>query len=398
MQAVTNEKRNHDQVSRLSHCIAIFNSRFLFHENGVYFAVNSLCSDDLDLPLDEAPIVKPARARVPEDVSPRTAHGSSRQDRLFDVGDRVDDGEEAAFASGAMVDDPVPEREALSYASDAPDRSGWSTLPVVLFSILLMGIAFAAGYVVRDRALRGASDTVARDGAASSGNASPNAGAEAEAPKPDGQKADAPRDFSDQKVSPPLPGGSAAPPTVSETPAPAPAAAAAPATRPAATTGRLVIRSTPAGATVTVNGRARGRTPLTVDKLPFRSYAINISQKGFATARENVSLSPSDPAQTVNLQLERKAAPTPAAAPRATREAPEPPTPLGSLYIDSRPRGARVFVDGKPMGVTPVSVPDLRSGSHVVRMELPDHRPWTTSARVRAGEQERVSGSLELIR
>jgi hypothetical protein len=57
-----------------------------------------------------------------------------------------------------------------------------------------------------------------------------------------------------------------------------------------------------------------------------------------------------------------------------------------------------VFVDGKPVGVTPVSVPDLRSGSHVVRMELPDHRPWTTSARVRAGEQERVSGSLELIR
>ena len=135
-----------------------------------------------------------------------------------------------------------------------------------------------------------------------------------------------------------------------------------------------------------------------MDKLSFRSYAVSVSQTGFATARENVKLTAAAPSQTVNLELERTAARPAAAAPRATRDAPEPPTPLGSLYIDSRPRGARVFVDGKPVGVTPVAVPDLRSGSHVVRMELADHRPWTTSARVRAGEQERVSGSLEVIR
>jgi hypothetical protein len=50
------------------------------------------------------------------------------------------------------------------------------------------------------------------------------------------------------------------------------------------------------------------------------------------------------------------------------------------------------------MGTTPASIPDIPIGSHVVRLELPDHRVWTTSTRVAAGEQARVTGSLERIR
>ena len=70
----------------------------------------------------------------------------------------------------------------------------------------------------------------------------------------------------------------------------------------------------------------------------------------------------------------------------------------GTIYVDSRPRGARVLIDGRPMGTTPASIPDIPIGSHVVRLELPDHRVWTTSTRVAAGEQARVTGSLERIR
>jgi hypothetical protein len=70
----------------------------------------------------------------------------------------------------------------------------------------------------------------------------------------------------------------------------------------------------------------------------------------------------------------------------------------GTIYVDSRPRGARVLIDGRPMGTTPVSIPDIPIGSHVVRLELEDHRTWTTSTRVAAGELARVTGSLERIR
>jgi hypothetical protein len=57
-----------------------------------------------------------------------------------------------------------------------------------------------------------------------------------------------------------------------------------------------------------------------------------------------------------------------------------------------------VLIDGKPVGTTPASIPDIPIGSHVVRLELADHRAWTTSTRVTAGEQARVTGSLERIR
>jgi PEGA domain-containing protein len=85
----------------------------------------------------------------------------------------------------------------------------------------------------------------------------------------------------------------------------------------------------------------------------------------------------------------------------AGRIAPAEPSPssfAGTIYVDSRPRGARVLIDGRPMGTTPANIPDIPIGSHVVRLELPDHRAWTTSTRVAAGERARVTGSLERIR
>jgi serine/threonine-protein kinase len=222
------------------------------------------------------------------------------------------------------------------------------------------------------------------------------------------------RDYSEQAVAPPAtpPRQQAAatpPPIPSETVAPSGAAPSA-APPPVAAAGRLVVRSTPARAGVTLNGVWSGRTPLTVDKLPFGQYAIRIVQPGYAVARENVMLSADEPARTLAIVLQRQ---TPAAAapaggtatPRARTAAPaaQPQASrtqgfTGSIYVDSRPRGARVFLDGRPVGVTPLTMADVRAGSHVVRLELEDHRPWTASRQVSAGQEERVTGSLERIR
>ena len=71
---------------------------------------------------------------------------------------------------------------------------------------------------------------------------------------------------------------------------------------------------------------------------------------------------------------------------------------VGSIYVDSRPRGARVVLDGRLVGTTPARIPDVPIGSHVVRLELPDHRVWSVSTRVAAGRETPVTGSLERIR
>ena len=67
----------------------------------------------------------------------------------------------------------------------------------------------------------------------------------------------------------------------------------------------------------------------------------------------------------------------------------------GSIEVDSRPRGARVSVDGRPVGQTPLKVTAMSPGDHRVLIELKGHRRVTSTVKVVAGEQARLAVSLE---
>jgi hypothetical protein len=54
-----------------------------------------------------------------------------------------------------------------------------------------------------------------------------------------------------------------------------------------------------------------------------------------------------------------------------------------------------VFVDGKLEGTTPLQLAGLDAGEHVVRIERDGYRRWSSSVRVVAYEQNRVTASLE---
>jgi hypothetical protein len=289
-----------------------------------------------------------------------------------------------------------------------------SPFGMILLVIACIGVGLLGGYALWGRgtpATTGSSATAATSGSTTSA-AAPATG----------------REFSEQAVTPPAPkatdsptpgrGASKPEPPRTDDRGPAapaggapPAPSAAPAPPPAASTGTLVVRSTPSGAGVTLNGRWRGRTPLTLADLPFRRYDVRVVQPGFVVGTQAVDLSADTPARSIALQLKPAAASTPAPrqAPSAgaratTRPAPEPEPQsssstvyTGSIYVDSRPRGARVTIDGKQVGVTPLRVSDVRIGTHVVRLELPDHRMWSSTTRVTAGQEQRVTGSLERI-
>lgn len=215
-------------------------------------------------------------------------------------------------------------------------------------------------------------------------------------PPAQGQKPSG-REFSEQVVTPPQ---TAKPPTdapvvPNEAPGPTPAARGS---APAATTGRIVVQSTPSGASVTVNGQWRGRTPLKLDDLRFGPYTIRIVQPGYTVVREEVRLSTGQPSRTMNVQLKKSGAAAPAAARGGSEASPPPSTATtGSLYVDSRPRGARVFVDGRAAGVTPLRLSDVAAGSHAIRIELAEHRTVAATARVERGREERITVSLERI-
>jgi hypothetical protein len=149
-----------------------------------------------------------------------------------------------------------------------------------------------------------------------------------------------------------------------------------------------------------INGTWRGRTPLTIDDLPFGGYVVRVVQPGYRVARDEFTLSARDGSHEFSARLERvgraaESAPAPRPAP-GRGAAPAPANAFsGTLFVDSRPRGATVFVDNRSVGQTPLSIPEVSIGTHVVRLEMAGKKPWSTTTRVVAGETARVTGSLD---
>jgi len=106
--------------------------------------------------------------------------------------------------------------------------------------------------------------------------------------------------------------------------------------------------------------------------------------------------SPVVPPAPLKVQAPATAPESSQAAPAASRRTPAVTKPsAGTLEVDSRPRGARVTVDGRPAGQTPLKVSAMSPGDHRVLIELTGHRRVTSTVKVVAGEQTRLAVSLE---
>ncbi len=87
--------------------------------------------------------------------------------------------------------------------------------------------------------------------------------------------------------------------------------------------------------------------------------------------------------------------PVPSAAAGVPAGTGAPTATTGSMQVLSRPSGARVVIDGKPVGTTPVVIAEVTPGRHSVLLELPGFNRWTTTVDVTAGGATRVAASLE---
>lgn len=224
--------------------------------------------------------------------------------------------------------------------------------------------------------------TVAPPVAASGRSPAPN---RAPAPSaPVAQRKTPPTKAPARTVVPPAPARPASRPASrpAATPA-APSAAAAP--------GRLLVRSTPSGAEVFVNGERRGVSPVAVRDLPLGGYTVRVVRPGFEPSEQRVVLEAGRPARALEVALSRAGA---AATPGAAVATATAPATTGSLLIESRPSGAQAFVDGVAVGRTPVTVPAAAVGSRAVRIQLPGYLIISTTTRVEPGARARVAVTL----
>lgn len=310
-------------------------------------------------------------------------------------------------APAALEETPQPE-----FMASALEQSRSAIWPLVLAMMVGVALGFAGGYSAgsHDRAPGGPS------AAAPAVPAAPLPGPPAPAVVPGHESTEVA--VNDPPQTPP-----SAPAPAPSRPAPAPSAApktetSAPKDAIAAV-GSLLVRSTPAGARVFVDGHEYGKTPIAVRELLRGPHRVRVVHDGFSTEERRVVLSQSRPAQSMIVPLTRTRAtatlgstPTTALTGAASTTSPTASAPAagagssaalsatagrftGALTVESRPSAAKVYLDGALMGTTPLQLPDISAGEHAVRLEHDGYRLWTSSVRVVAAETNRVTASLE---
>lgn len=144
---------------------------------------------------------------------------------------------------------------------------------------------------------------------------------------------------------------------------------------PVSRTGTLLLESSPTGAEAYVNGTLRGRTPLRL-VLEEGTYQVELKAPGYEPYRATV-------------RVERG---------RETRvSATLRPIRTGELYLEARPEGAEVYIDGRLMGRAPLRM-TLEAGLHEVRVLAPGYAEYRAQVEVRPGESVRLYVELVPVR
>ena len=117
-----------------------------------------------------------------------------------------------------------------------------------------------------------------------------------------------------------------------------------------ATPGGLEVNTTPAGASLFLNGKYQGNTPLTVPDLDPGTYVATLSSPGFMNSSVQVEIQ-AGALTTISLSLLSR---------------------NGTLWITTVPVGGTIAIDGNTVsGAAPVLAANLTPGNHTVTASMP---------------------------
>ncbi|HEY6032709.1 MAG TPA: serine/threonine-protein kinase, partial [Kofleriaceae bacterium] len=136
----------------------------------------------------------------------------------------------------------------------------------------------------------------------------------------------------------------------------------------------LLVVTTPAGASVEVDGKKTGeQTPAVVTGLGVGAHTIRLVAPGTATVERNITLPPSGRASlVVNL-----------------------PTAQHDVIVRSMPSGATVYFDNQLAGMTPATIAVTEEDFHEVRIEKLGYAPVTQSIKPEDRDSE-LTLSMEI--
>jgi formylglycine-generating enzyme required for sulfatase activity len=134
---------------------------------------------------------------------------------------------------------------------------------------------------------------------------------------------------------------------------------------------RLIVNTIPRGANVTVNGRYRGQSPITLSLTPDVDYEIGLSKAGYGVTKRNLRME-SDASESITVDLSAR---------------------LGTVTVEVRPEDATVYVDGRPRGQGKTTV-RLSSAPHSIEVRRPGYESWRRTVTPRPGYPQTLRATL----
>lgn len=130
-------------------------------------------------------------------------------------------------------------------------------------------------------------------------------------------------------------------------------------------TGSILVTSTPAGASVALDGKPlSGATPLQLSSIPTRvQHVVELRMAGYLPGRYANVQTHADSTVTVSHDFDM---------------------PRHPVALATTPPGARLFVDEQDVGISPVTLAAVTEGSHEVRVILAGHHEVTRTVEVPA--------------
>lgn len=128
-------------------------------------------------------------------------------------------------------------------------------------------------------------------------------------------------------------------------------------------TGSLNVESTPSGAAVEIGGKVVGKTPYK-GKLPVGKHHVRLRSEDGLERYEADLLVEHKKSYTIQGKLKFTG---------------------GKLSVTTKPEKAKVLLDGKEIGVTPIKDARVAAGDHELRLELAGHEPLTRKLELAEG-------------
>ena len=137
---------------------------------------------------------------------------------------------------------------------------------------------------------------------------------------------------------------------------------------------KLLVNTIPRGANVTVNGRYRGQSPISLSLSPDIDYQIGMSKAGYGVTTRNLRLQ-SAASDSITVDLSAR---------------------LGSITVKVQPQDATVYVDGRARGNGDTTV-RLSSAPHKIEVRRSGFQTWARTFTPRPGYPQTVTASLRSL-